>query len=253
MSRYFDSSTTTQMAEIIVQYRRPSIFLRGICMVIFWQDCYGKGKLKISYWSTAGKKFTIGDTYSYIAKKNYSYLCMWMKSNWLERKKYWPNAENTRQRSWFHLLDHVYLRCTQRQWEVSKDIFDNDRTMFESRICAGAIENFSMLEQPDYLFDFSWHGKSCQGMCGQSKRLNNCTKYPLHSLMTINFQRRRIEICKRIVKRFISNWLEMRELCENWKTRYSMFIEQTCTVDYKMDQNLWQTPESVDIFHSSHM
>ena len=29
-------------------------------------------------------------------------------------------------------LDHVYLGCTQRQCEISKDIVDNYRTMFES-------------------------------------------------------------------------------------------------------------------------
>ena len=31
-------------------------------------------------------------------------------------------------------LDHVYLGCTQRKCEISKDIVDNYRTMFESRI-----------------------------------------------------------------------------------------------------------------------
>ena len=35
-------------------------------------------------------------------------------------------------------LDHVYLGCTQRQCETSKDIVDTHRTMFESRISAGA-------------------------------------------------------------------------------------------------------------------
>ena len=33
-------------------------------------------------------------------------------------------------------LDHVYLGCTQRQCEISKEIVDNYRTMFESRISA---------------------------------------------------------------------------------------------------------------------
>ena len=33
-------------------------------------------------------------------------------------------------------LDHVYLGCTQRQCELSKDIVDNYRAMFESRISA---------------------------------------------------------------------------------------------------------------------
>ena len=40
-------------------------------------------------------------------------------------------------------LDHVhleYLECTQRQCEISKDIEDNNRNMFESRISAGATE-----------------------------------------------------------------------------------------------------------------
>ena len=34
-------------------------------------------------------------------------------------------------------LDHVFLGCTQRQREISKDIVDKYRTMFESRISAG--------------------------------------------------------------------------------------------------------------------
>ena len=33
-------------------------------------------------------------------------------------------------------FDHVYLGCTQRQCKISKDIVDNYRTMFESRISA---------------------------------------------------------------------------------------------------------------------
>ena len=39
-------------------------------------------------------------------------------------------------------LDHVYLGCTQRQREISKDIVDNYRAMFESRISAGGTEKF---------------------------------------------------------------------------------------------------------------
>ena len=38
-------------------------------------------------------------------------------------------------------LDHVYLGCTQRQCEISNDIVDDYRTMFESRrISAGGRE-----------------------------------------------------------------------------------------------------------------
>ena len=37
-------------------------------------------------------------------------------------------------------LDHVYLGCTQRQCQTSKDTVDNYRTMLESRISAGRVE-----------------------------------------------------------------------------------------------------------------
>ena len=43
-------------------------------------------------------------------------------------------------------LDHVYLGCTQRQCEISKDIVDKYRTMFESRISAGATEKLPCSE-----------------------------------------------------------------------------------------------------------
>ena len=43
-------------------------------------------------------------------------------------------------------LDHENLGCTQRQCEISKDILDNDRAMFESRISAAATEKFPCSE-----------------------------------------------------------------------------------------------------------
>ena len=78
LSRQLDSSTTTQMAKIMVQYGRTQAFrLSGICMVILWQDCYGKGNLRKYYCNTVGRRFPIGNAFS----------CVWMTSNWLERNK----------------------------------------------------------------------------------------------------------------------------------------------------------------------
>ena len=39
-------------------------------------------------------------------------------------------------------LDHDNLGCTQRQCEMSQDVVDNYRTMFESRISAGSTEKY---------------------------------------------------------------------------------------------------------------
>ena len=43
-------------------------------------------------------------------------------------------------------LDHVFLDCTQRQCQISKDIVDNYRTMFESRLFAEEQRNYQSLK-----------------------------------------------------------------------------------------------------------
>ena len=49
-------------------------------MPTFWQDYHGNG-------ITDGKKFQIGNVYSLTEKKDCSYLCMWMISNWLGKSR----------------------------------------------------------------------------------------------------------------------------------------------------------------------
>ena len=45
-------------------------------------------------------------------------------------------------------VDHVYLGCTPGQCEISKDIVDNYRAMFESRISAGGTEQLYEVSTP---------------------------------------------------------------------------------------------------------
>ena len=61
-------------------------------------------------------------------------------------------------------LDHVYLVCTQRQCQVSKDIVDNYRTMFESRISAVRTEQLPCSENlriSSWSYDTEGHAKKC--------------------------------------------------------------------------------------------
>ena len=61
-------------------------------------------------------------------------------------------------------LDHVYLGCTQRQCELSKDIVDKYRTMFESRISAGATEKLPCSENlriSSWSYHMEGHAKKC--------------------------------------------------------------------------------------------
>ena len=59
-------------------------------------------------------------------------------------------------------VDHVYLGCTQRHSEISKDIVDNYRTLFESRISAGGTEKLPYSENiriSSWSYDMEGHAK----------------------------------------------------------------------------------------------
>ena len=85
-------------------------------------------------------------------------------------------------------LDHVYLGCTQRQCQTSKDIVDDYRTMFESRISAERTEKLPFPQ----IFVFL-HGLMTWWVMQRSvwndivslrtRRHNNSTKYLLHASM----------------------------------------------------------------------
>ena len=150
MPRHLDSSTTTQNGQNHGQVQKTqSILLSEICTGILWQDCFGKGNLRKSYCNTVGRRFPIRTAYSYTVKKGYSFLCMWMTSNWLERNK-------------------SLIRCGKNStkksiWE-SKDIGDNYRTTFELRISSGGAEKISCSENLRislWSYDMEGHAKKC--------------------------------------------------------------------------------------------
>ena len=211
MSRHLDSSTTTHMAEI--------------CTVILRQTIMGKA---------------IWDVSLYIAKKDYFYLCTW----WKLLNKEVDLGEPT------SFFDHVYLGCTQRQCEISKDIGDNYRTMFESRVSAERKEKLPYSENraSSWSYDREGHAKKCvERYC----EVSNKTTQQLHKVSTpcIDDHHFKEEEFKSVG--------EMSKLCSqigtDRKTWYSMVSEQICTINYKMDEGLWQTPESIDFIYSSYM
>ena len=61
-------------------------------------------------------------------------------------------------------LDHENLGCTQRQSEISKDIVDDYRTMFESRISAEGTEKLPFSQNhciSSWSYDMEGHAKEC--------------------------------------------------------------------------------------------
>ena len=63
-----------------------------------------------------------------------------------------------------YVLDHVYLGCTQRKCEISKDIVDNYRAMFESRISVVKTEKLPYSKNfriSAWSYDMVGHAKKC--------------------------------------------------------------------------------------------
>ena len=106
-------------------WKIQSFLLDGICTVILWQDCNGKSNLRKSYRSTVGRRFPIGNAYSYTVIKGCSCLCMWMTRSkiLIQCGKVLNKEVDLGEPTSF--LNHVYLGCPQRQCETSKDIVDN--------------------------------------------------------------------------------------------------------------------------------
>ena len=150
-----DSSTTTQMAKIMVLKSFWSTFDR----TVLGQANYGWEKFSKWEWlfvhRQKGLFLSVYVDDMKLAGKKQNLDPMWKVLN-----KEVDLGEPT------SFLDHVYLGCTQRQCEISKDIVDNYRTMFESRISAGGVEK---LPFPQNLRISSWSydiGGSCKEMCG---------------------------------------------------------------------------------------
>ena len=90
LSRYMDTSSTTQMAEIMVKHRLVQWFLLNeICTDTNLLVSCGRDSSKKFHWNLDGRKCRIGNVFLFIENKDYSYRYMWMTSKWLERSKIW--------------------------------------------------------------------------------------------------------------------------------------------------------------------
>ena len=148
-----------------------------------------------------GRKFQIGNVSSFIVKKRL-FLSVYLDDRKLAGKKQsldpmWKvlNKEvDLGEPTSF--LDHAHWRCTQRPCEISKDIVDNYRTMFESRISAGRLEKLPFPHNPhvsSWSYDMVGHAKNVWSdiVSWRTRRLINSTKYLLHASMTTTSKKKK--------------------------------------------------------------
>ena len=92
-------------------------------------------------------------------------------------------------------LDHVYLGCTQRKCKISKDIVDNYRTMFESRIST-ATEKYFARKICVFLHGLMMWKVMQSNVWSDianwvKEQLNSYTKSQLHALTTISLKKKK--------------------------------------------------------------
>ena len=143
---FLDTSTEAQMGKIIVQYGRPS----RSCRVESVRSSSGRtikerqfdkvqlehGWEKVLNWECLFVNRAKGlFLYVYVDDIKLAGKTANIEPTWKILMKDVDLGEPT------SFLDHVFLGCTQRVCQISKDIVENYRDMFESRISAVAKEN----------------------------------------------------------------------------------------------------------------
>ena len=153
-------------------------------------------------------------------------------------------------------FDHVYLGCTQRECQTSKDIVDNYPNMFESRISAGAVEKLPVSEKSGANIR---HGPMTSKVMQrsawkeianwQTKQLNSNTKSQHHAMTTTNLKKK-WDLLENCLQFALSLW----NAC-TWLVLDDLLVvrKQTCSCSHEMDWSLWQTCSAFDLQHSSHM
>ena len=139
-------------------------------MVILWQDYYVKGNLRKSYCSIAGRKFQIGNVSFFVHREKGLFLSVYVDDiklagkkktlircgNYSIKKSIWENQHlSLIMYTWAALKDNV---------KKSKDIVDNHRAMFESRISAGGTEKLPFpqnLRISSWSYDMEGHTTKC--------------------------------------------------------------------------------------------
>ena len=129
-------------------WKIQTFLLQGICTVILWQDYHGKGNLRKSFWSMAGRKFQIGNVSLYIVKR---IILIYVDDIKLAGKtKSWSDVESTQPRIWSydmegHARKYVERYCelatktTQQLYKVSTPCIDDHHFKEEEMKSVGEL------------------------------------------------------------------------------------------------------------------
>ena len=212
-------------------WKTQSFLLSEICMVILWQDCYGKGNLRKSFWVRLGENSKLGMSLCASWKRIILIcVCGWHKIGWKETKS-WSDVETTQPRSRFGRTNIFPGSCilglhSKTMWNKQKYCgqLQNHVRIANFR---GRVEKLPFLQHlriSSWSYEMAGHAKKCvERYC----ELANKTTQQLYKVSTPciddhHFKEEEMKICTWIVKSILSNCSERLLLGTNWTTLYSM-------------------------------
>ena len=192
-------------------WKTQSFLLSEICTVILWQDWCGNGNSRKFCWSTVGKNPDWECFFVHRLKGLFMSVCVddinlaGKKQNIDSMWKVVMKQVNLKEPTSF--LDHVKLGCAQRECKTSKDIVDSDRTIFESRISAGATEKLPSSEKlniSSWSDDMEGHAEKCvERYCEMANKNNSALPQGFNSMpWWPSKQRRGIEFRRKNCQKF---------------------------------------------------
>ena len=261
MSRYWDSSTKTQMAEIMVQHGRPShsSWTKSVRSPLH-QDCYGESHSRKFYWNTVGKSYKLGVLICKPRKGTILVcVCGRHEAGW-EETKHWPNVETTYETNWF---GRTYILPWPRLCRVH-----SSRVWNKQRITETCLNPGTPLErQKNYLvqggldanistwsYDMEGHAIKCvERHC----ELANKTTQQLYKVATPclddhQFKEEGLGCVGELSKVCFQIVLKCLYMGRIGRPDILWSAKQTCTSSHKVDQSSWQTLCSLDFFCTPH-
>ena len=219
VSRYLDSSTTTQMTKIMVQYGRPSRSSWAESVrSSFWQDYCGKGNLRKSIETWLGENSNLGMSLCTSWKRIIIIcVCGWHKIGWKETKS-WSDVESTQQRSRFGRTNIFLGSCI---------LGLHSTTMPNKQRYCGQLQNHVRIA------NFRGKQKNCHSLkifvflhglmiwrvmprsvwndivSWRTRRLSNSTQYLLLASMTTTFKEEETKSVGELSRYMLSNCSEM--------------------------------------------
>ena len=215
----------------MVQYGRPSrSSWKESVRSSFGRIIMGKAIWENPIATRLGEGFQLGLLIHTSWKRIVVSVCGWHKIGWKETK-HWSDVESTQQRSRLGRINIFPWSCilglqSTSMWNKQKYCgqLQNHVRIANFR---GGIREIAIPSKYSYFFMVLWHGWSCKEVCGTilwgGKQDYSTTLQSIYSMHRWpSLQRRRNEICWRIVTSMLSNCSEMFILDTNWTTWYSM-------------------------------